>query len=176
MPPLDRLGLEPLAGHQGPDLWLHGHRVHHHLVQIWATPWPTAPLQPGKPPSLQGLELAAGQLQENLSPPVPSSHPSAPSSLSHPHAPRSCRGTAMGACRECSLQPCASGVFMLCVPVRFEMSYWTSLGNFNILKRKIKKKEKQKKKPQPLLSPDRASRALCMAVPVVLLSLLLLCL
>lgn len=64
---------------------------------------------------------------------------------------------------------------MLCVPVRFEMSYWTSLGNFNILKRKIKKKEKEKK-PQPLLSPDRASRALCMAVPVVLLSLLLLCL
>lgn len=64
---------------------------------------------------------------------------------------------------------------MLCVPVRFEMSYWTSLGNFNILKRKIKKKEKEKT-PQPLLSPDRASRALCMAVPVVLLSLLLLCL
>lgn len=36
---------------------------------------------------------------------------------------------------------------MLCVPVRFKMSYWTSLGNFNILKRKIKKKEKEKKNP-----------------------------
>lgn len=27
MPPLDRLDLEPLAGPQGPQLWLHGHRV-----------------------------------------------------------------------------------------------------------------------------------------------------
>lgn len=54
---------------------------------------------------------------------------------------------ALGACRECSLQPCASGVFMLYVPVRFEMSYWTSLGNFNILKKIIKKKEKEKNPP-----------------------------
>lgn len=77
LPPLDRLGLEPLAGHQGPELWLHGHRVHHRPVQIWAMPWPSAPLQPGKPPSLQcrewGLQLATRQLQENLSPPVPPS-------------------------------------------------------------------------------------------------------
>lgn len=83
---------------------------------------------------------------------------------------------ALGARRECSLQPYAGGVFMLCIPVRFEMSYWTSLGNFYILKRKIKKKEKEPPPPQPFLSPDHASRALCMAVPVVLLSLLLLCL
>uniref|UniRef100_A0A8C0B8H7 USP domain-containing protein n=1 Tax=Buteo japonicus TaxID=224669 RepID=A0A8C0B8H7_9AVES len=40
------------------------------------------------------------------------------------------------------------------------MSYWTSLGNFNILKRKIKKKEKEKKKPQPLINPIYDSRSL----------------
>lgn len=63
-----------------------------------------------------------------------------------PRRPRHRHGApmALGARRECSLQPCAGGVFMLCIPVRFEMSYWTSLGNFNILKRKIKKKEKEK--------------------------------
>lgn len=48
---------------------------------------------------------------------------------------------------------------MLCVPVRFEMSCWTSLGNSNILKRKIKKKEKEKKSPNlysvPCTSPVR---------------------
>lgn len=82
------LAWNPWQGSRGQSSWLHGHRVHHRLVQIWATPWPS---QPGEPPSLQcqewGSALAAGQLQENLSPPVPPSHPSAPSSLSHPHAP-----------------------------------------------------------------------------------------
>lgn len=44
--------------------------------------------------------------------------------------------------------------------VRFEMSYWTSLGNFNILKRKIKKKEKEKKTPTFTQSRPRIPGAL----------------
>lgn len=40
------------------------------------------------------------------------------------------------------------------------MSYWTSLGNFNILKKKIKKKEKEKKNPNlysvPTAHPGRS--------------------
>lgn len=151
-----------------------------HAVALSTTAARQAPFS-----AVWGVEPGTGS-RADAGKPVPSGDPLTPlgPEFSEPSPRHSnagvCRGAvaalaralmALGACRECSLQPCAGGVFMLC----FEMSYWTSLGNFNILKIKIKKKEKGKK-TQPLLSPDRASRALCMAVPVVLLSLLLLCL
>lgn len=87
MPPLDRLDLEPLAGHQGPQLRLHGHRVcpssprafRGHAVALSTTAARQAPFSAGWEWS---LELAAGHCRKTCDP----SQPSARSSLSHPHA------------------------------------------------------------------------------------------
>lgn len=87
MPPLDRLDLEPLAGHQGPQLRLHGHRVcpssprafQGHAVALSTTAARQAPFSAGWEWS---LELAAGHCRKTCDP----SQPSARSSLSHPHA------------------------------------------------------------------------------------------
>lgn len=46
------------------------------------------------------------------------------------------------------------GVFMLSIPVRSKMSYWTSLGNFNVLKRH------EKEKKTPTSRAPRRARAL----------------
>lgn len=145
--------------------------VRHRLVQIGAVLCPSAPLQPGKLPSLRCGSGAWNGQQGTAGKPVTLT--ALGPEFSEPSPCHSgagvCRGAAvalapapmaLGACRECSLQPRARGLFMLCVPVRFEMSYWTSLGNFNILKRKIKKKEKEKNPPTFTQSGPRIPGAL----------------
>lgn len=122
------------------------------------------------------------QPQEHSFPSVNPLHTSGPT-FSEPFPRRSgtgvCRGAARPRCRHwhiCPIAPSRSsgrvpgsyphspalGAFSCCAfPVRFKVSYWTSLGNFNVLKRRIKKKEKEEPhQTQPLINPIYGSCSL----------------